>query len=47
MKNEPLHQDYLKTLVELKQPIVQAQYNSYSAVNSEMILAYLDIGKVI
>lgn len=26
---------------------MQAQYNSYSAVNSEMILAYLDIGKTI
>ena len=40
-------QDYIKTLVQLKQRILQAQYNSYSAVNSEMILAYLDIGKTI
>jgi len=47
MEKQPLHDDYLNTLVELKQRIVKAQYNSYSAVNSEMILAYLDIGKVI
>jgi predicted nuclease of restriction endonuclease-like (RecB) superfamily len=47
MENQSLHNDYLKTLVLLKQRISQAQYNSYSAVNSEMILAYLDIGKVI
>ncbi len=40
-------QDYLDTFIELKERIQQAQYNSYSAVNSEMILAYLDIGKVI
>ena len=39
--------DYLKTLISLKERILQAQYNSYSAVNSEMILAYLDIGKTI
>ena len=31
----------------LKARILQAQYNSYSTVNSEMILAYLDIGKTI
>lgn len=39
--------DYLKILISLKERILQAQYNSYSAVNSEMILAYLDIGKTI
>jgi len=39
--------DYLKTLISLKERILQAQYKSYSAVNSEMILAYLDIGKTI
>lgn len=39
--------DYLQTLISLKKRILQAQYNSYSAVNSEMILAYLDIGKTI
>lgn len=37
----------MNTLVSLKERILQAQYNSYSAVNSEMILAYLDIGKII
>ncbi len=41
------NKDYIQTLVALKQRILQAQYNSYSAVNSEMILAYLDIGKII
>ena len=40
-------QDYLQTLKLLKERILQAQYRSYSAVNSEMILAYLDIGKTI
>lgn len=39
--------EYLQTVISLKQRILQAQYNSYSAVNSEMILAYLDIGKTI
>lgn len=39
--------DYIQTLISLKERILQAQYNSYSAVNSEMILAYLDIGKTI
>jgi predicted nuclease of restriction endonuclease-like (RecB) superfamily len=39
--------EYLQTLVSLKERILQAQYNSYSAVNTEMILAYLDIGKTI
>ncbi len=47
MKNEILHQDYIKTLTELKKRIQLAQYRSYSAVNSEMILTYLDIGKTI
>lgn len=31
----------------MKERILQAQYNSYNAVISEMILAYLDIGKTI
>lgn len=41
------NKDYIQTLISLKQRILQAQYNSYTAVNSEMILAYLDIGKTI
>jgi predicted nuclease of restriction endonuclease-like (RecB) superfamily len=41
------NKEYLQTLIALKQRILQAQYNSYSAVNSQMILAYLDIGKTI
>lgn len=41
------NKDYIQTLISLKERILQAQYNSYSAVNSEMILAYLDIGKII
>lgn len=47
MKNEIEIKDYVQTLKSLKERILQAQYRSYSAVNSEMILAYLDIGKVI
>lgn len=41
------NKDYIQTLISLKERILQAQYNSYSAVNSEMIFAYLDIGKTI
>ena len=41
------NKDYLETFVALKDRIKQAQYRSYSAVNSEMILAYLDIGKTL
>jgi len=44
-KNED--KDYINTLISLKERVLQAQYKSYSAVNSEMILAYLDIGKAI
>lgn len=47
MKNELTSNDYLSTFVALKERIINAQYRSYSAVNSEMILAYLDIGKTI
>jgi len=39
--------DYIQTLKLLKERIITAQYKSYSVVNSEMILAYLDIGKTI
>ena len=47
MKSNIQTEDYLQTLKLLKERILQAQYKSYSAVNSEMILAYLDIGKTI
>lgn len=47
MSNEIENNDYIKTLKQLKERVLQAQYRSYSAVNSEMILAYLDIGKII
>ena len=47
MDNKLQSKDYLNTFASLKERIVQAQYRSYSAVNSEMILAYLDIGKTI
>ncbi len=47
MNYELQNKDYLKTLIFLKERILQAQYRSYSAVNSEMILAYLDIGKTL
>lgn len=42
-----LPDNYLVTLKELKSRIRQAQYQSIAAANSEMILAYLDIGKTI
>lgn len=42
-----IEKDYISTLNLLKKRVLQAQYKSYSTVNSEMILAYLDIGKVI
>ena len=47
MENKLQNKDYLNTFIQLKERIIQAQYKSYSAVNSEMILAYLDIGKTI
>ena len=42
-----LLENYIQTFAELKERIKQAQYKSIAAVNSEMILAYLDIGKTI
>lgn len=42
-----LPDNYIITLKELKSRIRQAQYQSIAAANSEMILAYLDIGKTI
>ncbi len=42
-----LNKDYINTFKLLKERILKAQYKSYSAVNSEMIFAYLDIGKII
>ncbi len=47
MSKQIQNKEYINTLLVLKERIVKAQYNSYSAVNSEMILAYLDIGKTI
>lgn len=42
-----LPENYIQTFSDLKDRIKKAQYQSLVAVNSEMILAYLDIGKVI
>ena len=42
-----INKDYINTFKALKSRILQAQYRSFSAVNSEMIMAYLDIGKII
>ena len=36
--NQLENKEYIQTLISLKERILQAQYNSYSAVNSEMIL---------
>ncbi len=44
-KNIP--NNYIETLGELKKKISLARYKSMVAVNAEMILAYLDIGKTI
>lgn len=45
MSNLPI--DYQKTLLELKERINKARYKSLVAANSEVILMYLDIGKVV
>ena len=47
MNNDIQLRDYTETFKRLKERVLEAQYRSYSAVNSEMILAYLDIGKTI
>ena len=47
MDNNLPIKDYIQTLKIIKQRVLSAQYKSYSAVNSEMILAYLDIGQTI
>lgn len=45
MKSLP--DNYVRTFTEIKDRIRHAQYKSLVAVNSEMIMAYLDIGKTI
>ncbi len=42
-----LPDNYIQTFADLKERIKQAQYKSLVSVNSEMVLAYLDIGKTI
>ena len=44
-KNIP--ENYIQTLSVLKQKINLARYKSLVVVNSEMIIAYIDIGKTI
>lgn len=44
-KNLPI--DYQSTLLKLKNRINKARYKSLVAVNSELILMYIDIGKVV
>ncbi|MGA9638131.1 PDDEXK nuclease domain-containing protein [Flavobacterium sp.] len=44
---EQLPSNYHQTLLELKERIKLAHYKSLSLVNTEMILMYLDFGKVI
>lgn len=44
---ENLPSNYQQTLLLLKERIKLAQYKSLSLVNTEMILMYLDFGKVI
>lgn len=43
---ENLPENYNQTLLNLKERIKLAQYKSLSTVNSEMILMYLDFGKI-
>lgn len=45
MNNLPI--DYQTTLLELKDRIKKARYKGLVAVNTELILMYLDIGKII
>ncbi len=43
---EKLPENYIETLSSLKERIKFAQYRSLSTVNTEMILMYLDFGKI-
>jgi predicted nuclease of restriction endonuclease-like (RecB) superfamily len=43
---EKLPENYSQTLINLKTRIKHAQYKSLSTVNTEMILMYLDFGKI-
>lgn len=43
---ENLPENYKKTLSNLKERIKLAQFKSLSTVNTEMILMYLDFGKI-
>ena len=45
--NAQLPSNYIQTLIAIKERINQARYQSLKAVNKELILAYLEIGKMI
>jgi predicted nuclease of restriction endonuclease-like (RecB) superfamily len=45
--NSLLPKDYYQRILEIKQRINDARFKSFRAVNTEMILMYLEIGKVI
>jgi predicted nuclease of restriction endonuclease-like (RecB) superfamily len=47
MTNSLLPNDYYQTILEIKERINEARFKSLRAVNTEMILMYLEIGKVI
>jgi hypothetical protein len=47
MSNIQLPINYSQTFLEIKERINQARYQSLRAVNKELILVYLEIGKVI
>jgi len=47
MSNIQLPINYSQTFLEIKERINQARYQSLREVNKELILAYLEIGKVI
>lgn len=47
MKDKTLPVDYSRTLFEIKNRIQKARYQSFKAVNQELIEMYLEIGKLI
>ena len=47
MTDSLLPNDYYQTILKIKERINEARFKSLRAVNTEMILMYLEIGKVI
>ncbi|TAD99927.1 MAG: DUF1016 family protein [Bacteroidetes bacterium] len=47
MENKLIPNDYAQTLLAIKKRIKEARFLSFKAINTELILMYLEIGKVI